>query len=81
MCNFTVAMPDNFYLLYMGDATSNYDSEEEEQSTGTTEESPAVKVTEQQITDAENACTANITGWTPPTTPEPTKSLEPVAVP
>ncbi|XP_042148353.1 uncharacterized protein LOC120838440 isoform X2 [Ixodes scapularis] len=75
----TVVMPENFYLLYMGDATSN--SEEEKQSTGTTEESTAVKVTETLITEAENACTANITGWTPPTTPEPTKSLEPVAVP
>nr|ABS72168.1 Salp20-like protein 2 [Ixodes scapularis] len=79
MCNFTVVMPESFYLLYMGEATSN--SEEEEESTGTTEESTAVKVTGQLITEAENACTANITGWTPPTTPEPTKSLEPVAVP
>uniref|UniRef100_A0A0K8RGQ1 Putative isac anti-complement n=1 Tax=Ixodes ricinus TaxID=34613 RepID=A0A0K8RGQ1_IXORI len=81
MCNLSVAMPDSFYLLYMGVEMSN--SEEEEQSTGTSENSPAAKVTEEQITEAENACTANITGWTTeaPTTLAPTETpeLEPTA--
>nr|ABS72169.1 Salp20-like protein 3 [Ixodes scapularis] len=77
MCNFTVAMPDDFYLVYMG-SNGNSNSEEGNESTDTDNE-----VTEQLILKAEENCTAHITGWTTeaPTTLEPTKSLEPVAVP
>uniref|UniRef100_A0A0K8RGX5 Putative isac anti-complement n=1 Tax=Ixodes ricinus TaxID=34613 RepID=A0A0K8RGX5_IXORI len=80
MCNFSVAMPQNFYSLYMSGENSN--SEEEEQSTSTSEVSTAARVTGPLITEAEEACTANITGWTTEasTTLEPTASPEPVAV-
>nr|AAT92205.1 ISAC-1 [Ixodes pacificus] len=76
MCNFTVSMPESFYLLYMGNETPN--SEEEEQSTGTSEKPRPDKVTEQDITRAEEDCTANITGWTTeaPTTLAPTETPE-----
>ncbi|XP_042148352.1 uncharacterized protein LOC115313346 isoform X2 [Ixodes scapularis] len=68
ICNFTVAMPDDFYLVYMGsNGNSNY--EEDEESTDTDNQ-----VTEELLTKAEENCTAQITGWTTeaPTTLETT---------
>nr|AAY66820.1 anticomplement protein 2 [Ixodes scapularis] len=80
MCNFTVAMPHEFYLVYMG-SNGNSNSEEDEESTDTdkdskTGSSAAVKVTEKLIIKAEKNCTAHITGWTTeaPTTLEPTET-------
>nr|ABS72175.1 Salp20-like protein 9 [Ixodes scapularis] len=68
ICNFTVAMPDDFHLVYMG-SDGNSNSEEDKESTDTDEE-----VTQELIIKAEENCTAHITGWTTeaPTTPEPT---------
>ncbi|KAM7305131.1 Salp20-like protein 13 [Ixodes scapularis] len=68
ICNFTVAMPMDFYLVYMG-SNGNSDYEEDEESTDTDNQ-----VTEELLTKAEENCTAHITGWTTeaPTTLEPT---------
>nr|ABS72178.1 Salp20-like protein 12 [Ixodes scapularis] len=80
ICNFTVAMPMDFYSVYMGSNGNSY-SEEDEESTDTdkdskTGSSAAVEVTEKLIMEAEENCTAHITGWTTeaPTTLEPTET-------
>nr|AAY66534.1 anticomplement protein [Ixodes scapularis] len=80
ICNFTVAMPQEFYLVYMG-SNENSDFEEDEESTDTdkdskTGSSAVVGVTEKLIIEAEENCTAHITGWTTeaPTTLEPTET-------
>uniref|UniRef100_A0A0K8R4Q1 Putative isac anti-complement n=1 Tax=Ixodes ricinus TaxID=34613 RepID=A0A0K8R4Q1_IXORI len=86
MCNFTVVMPKEFYLVYLG-STGNSDSEEDKESTSTdkdSKEAPSakVKVTEDLITEVGEACTANITGWTTEAsnTLEPTEAPEPEAI-
>nr|ABS72179.1 Salp20-like protein 13 [Ixodes scapularis] len=68
ICNFTVAVPDEFHLVYMG-SNGNSNSEKDEESTDTDNQ-----VTEELLTKAEENCTAHITGWTTeaPTTLEPT---------
>nr|ABS72174.1 Salp20-like protein 8 [Ixodes scapularis] len=70
ICNFTVAMPDDFRLVYMG-SNGNSNSEEDKESTDT-----GKQVTAELIMKAEENCTAHITGWTTeaPTTLEPTES-------
>nr|ABS72181.1 Salp20-like protein 15 [Ixodes scapularis] len=75
ICNFTVAMPDQFYLVYMGSNGNSYSEEDEDGKTGS---SAAVQVTEQLIIQAEENCTAHITGWTTeaPTTLEPTTETQ-----
>nr|AAY66804.1 nymphal anticomplement protein [Ixodes scapularis] len=72
ICNFTVAMPDEFHLVYMG-SNGNSNSEEDEESTDTDNQ-----VTEELLTKAEENCTAHITGWTTeaPTTLEPTTETQ-----
>ncbi|XP_040068912.1 uncharacterized protein LOC115313345 [Ixodes scapularis] len=73
MCNFSVVMPEDFYLVYMG---SNGNSHSEEGKDGKTGSSAAVQVTEPLIIQAEDNCTEHITGWTTEasTTLEPTES-------
>uniref|UniRef100_V5GII6 Putative anticomplement protein 1 n=1 Tax=Ixodes ricinus TaxID=34613 RepID=V5GII6_IXORI len=87
MCNFTVSMPEKFYLVYMG-SNGNSDSEEDKESTSTDKDSKKapsakVKVTEDLITKVGEACTANITGWTTEAsnTLEPTEAPELKAIP
>nr|ABS72173.1 Salp20-like protein 7 [Ixodes scapularis] len=72
ICNLTVAMPDEFYLVYMG-SDGNTNSEEDKESTDTDK-----GVTEKLLTEAEENCTAHITGWTTeaPTTLEPTTETQ-----
>nr|ABS72180.1 Salp20-like protein 14 [Ixodes scapularis] len=87
ICNLTVAMPDDFYLVYLGsNGNSDFEGDEEGTDTGKggkTGSSAAVQVTEQLITQAEENCTAQITGWTTeaPTTLEPTTEPELEAIP
>nr|ACI46629.1 anticomplement protein 3 [Ixodes ricinus] len=78
MCNLTVSMPEDFYLVYWG-SSGNSEAEESRESTNIDEDSKkvsstAVQVTPELITEAEENCTAQITGWTTvaPTTLEPT---------
>uniref|UniRef100_A0A0K8R8J2 Putative isac anti-complement n=1 Tax=Ixodes ricinus TaxID=34613 RepID=A0A0K8R8J2_IXORI len=85
MCNFTVWMPEDFYLLYLGESKGNSDSEGNDQSRGTdegNEKASSAGVTADQITNAEETCTAKITGWTTqaPTTLEPTETHEPQVI-
>uniref|UniRef100_A0A0K8R338 Putative isac anti-complement n=1 Tax=Ixodes ricinus TaxID=34613 RepID=A0A0K8R338_IXORI len=61
MCNFTVAMPEEFYLFNLGSNGNSDSGAGEHEST-----SAAVKDTEDLITQAEENCTAQITGWTTP---------------
>nr|ABS72177.1 Salp20-like protein 11 [Ixodes scapularis] len=72
ICNFTVAMPDDFYFVYLG-SNGNSDFEGDEEGTDTDKE-----VTGELIMKAEENCTAHITGWTTeaPTTLEPTTETQ-----
>uniref|UniRef100_A0A0K8RL26 Putative isac anti-complement n=1 Tax=Ixodes ricinus TaxID=34613 RepID=A0A0K8RL26_IXORI len=74
MCNFTVSMPEKFYLVYMG-SNGNSHPGEDDHSTDSDKEKKGVSaaaVTAEQITEAEENCTAQITGWT---TEAPTTTL------
>uniref|UniRef100_A0A0K8R8D9 Isac anti-complement n=1 Tax=Ixodes ricinus TaxID=34613 RepID=A0A0K8R8D9_IXORI len=84
MCNFSVSMPENFYLVYLGSNGNSY-SGENDQSTDSDEKEKRVSaaaVTSDLITQAEENCTAQITGWTTeaPTTTEPAETPRPEAV-
>ncbi|KAM7298778.1 putative 20 kDa salivary gland protein [Ixodes scapularis] len=85
MCNFTVSMPEKFYLVYMGSSGNSYYGEDDH-STDSDEEKKEVSaaaVTAELITQAEENCTAQITGWTTeaPTTLEPAETTQPEAIP
>uniref|UniRef100_V5H0V6 Putative anticomplement protein ixac-b2 n=1 Tax=Ixodes ricinus TaxID=34613 RepID=V5H0V6_IXORI len=73
MCNFTVAMPEEFYLMFAFDGGNEQESPESSEDDSVTTKPPPVP--EEYLTYAEGNCSKNIYAST---TPSPTTLSEPI---
>nr|CAL51266.1 anticomplement protein IxAC-B5 precursor [Ixodes ricinus] len=76
MCNFSVAMPDNFTLMFKFDGSNELESPEGSYGDSVTTEAP--QVPEKELFYAEGNCSVKIYAST--TTPPPTTPSEPAVV-